>query len=70
MAVKQCLVMTNFYDPHTMSLDAFCRAVAEIGYAGIELMTPGAELPEIVATCARYGLAVPSMVAMPACAMA
>ena len=62
MAVKQCLVMTNFYDPNTMSVDAFCRTVAEIGYAGIELMTPGDALPGIVETCARYSLAVPSMV--------
>lgn len=62
MAVKQCLVMTNFYDPNTMSVDAFCKAVAEIGYAGIELMTPGDALPGIVETCTRYGLAVPSMV--------
>ncbi len=62
MPVKQCLVMTNFYDPQRISLDAFCRAVAEIGYAGIELMTPGEALPEIVEACHRHGLAVPSMV--------
>ena len=58
MSVKQCLVMTNFYDPQRISLDAFCRAVAEIGYAGIELMTPGEALPEIVEACHRHGLAV------------
>lgn len=62
MAVKQCLVITNFFHPQDMSLDAFCRAVADIGYAGIELMNPGDELPAIVETCRRYGLAVPSMV--------
>jgi hydroxypyruvate isomerase len=62
MSVKQCLVMTNFYHPQDIPLDDFCRAVAEIGYAGIELMTPGDELPGIVETCRRYGLAVPSMV--------
>jgi hydroxypyruvate isomerase len=62
MTVKQCLVMTNFYHPQDIPLDDFCRAVAGIGYAGIELMTPGDELPRIVETCRRYGLAVPSMV--------
>ncbi|MHB1318620.1 MAG: hydroxypyruvate isomerase family protein [Anaerolineae bacterium] len=62
MAVKQCLVITNFYRPQDMPLDAFCRAVADIGYARIELMNPGDELPEIIETCRRYGLSVPSMV--------
>ncbi|MGI6368621.1 MAG: hydroxypyruvate isomerase family protein [Anaerolineae bacterium] len=62
MAVKQCLVMTNFYNPSTMTLDDFCREVAEIGYAGIELMNPGDQLSTIVEACHKYGLAVPSMV--------
>ena len=62
MPVKQCLVLPIFYKPDLTTLDAFCATVAEIGYAGIELMRPGDELPEIVATAQRHGLAVASMV--------
>ncbi len=62
MAVKQCLVLPIFYQPQRQTLDAFCAAIAEIGYAAIEIMQPGDDLAKIVATARRHGLAVASMV--------
>jgi hydroxypyruvate isomerase len=62
VAVKQCLVLPIFYQPQRQTLDAFCAAIAEIGYAAIEIMQPGGDLAEIVATARRHGLAVASMV--------
>lgn len=62
MPVKQCAVLDLFYDPQRQTLDDFCRTLAEIGYAAIELMTPGDALGEIVAAAHRHGLAVASMV--------
>ncbi|MBM3190040.1 MAG: TIM barrel protein, partial [Chloroflexi bacterium] len=53
-----------------MSLDAFCRTVADIGYEAIEFFWPGDSpedtilghrLPEIVETARRHGLVVASM---------
>ncbi len=62
MAVKQCAVLTNYFDSNQLSLDDFCSALADIGYAAIELMNPGDALPGIVETARRHGLAVASMV--------
>ena len=62
MAVKQCLVLPIFFQPERQTLDAFCAAIAEIGYAAIEGMRPGDDLAGIVATARRHGLAVASMV--------
>lgn len=63
MPVKQCLVLSNFYRPEDGPLDAFLAAVAEIGFAAIEVMSPTPEeLAEIVSTARAHGLAVASMV--------
>jgi hydroxypyruvate isomerase len=62
MPVKQCAVMHLFHDPARQSLDDFCRTLAEIGYAALEIMAPDESLSEIVATARSHGLAVASMV--------
>ncbi len=62
MAVKQCLVLPLFFDREQLSLDDFCATVAQIGYRAIELMAPGDDLDEIVATARRHGLVVASMI--------
>jgi len=61
VAVKQCLVLPIFYEQDRQTLDAFCAQAAEIGFAAIEVMKVGDELPEIVTTARKHGLAVASM---------
>ena len=62
MPVKQCLVLPIFYPRSGLPLDTFCGVVAEIGYAAIELMRADDDLPLVVETAHRHGLAVASMV--------
>ena len=44
-----------------MPLDAFCEAIAAIGYQAVELFDPGDQLPEIAEAAGRHGLALASM---------
>jgi len=60
MRIKQS-VCYPMMKPAEMSLDELCKLASEIGYAAIELWDRGADLPEVVATANRHGLAVASM---------
>jgi len=62
MAVKQCMVLPIFFKPEETEIDNFCRTVADIGFAAIELMKPDENTESIVEAAHRHGLVVASMV--------
>ena len=61
MPINQCVVLPIFHRRAGMSLDAFCEAIAAIGYKAVEFFDPGEQLSEIAAAAAKHGLALASM---------
>ena len=64
MPIKQCVVLPIFFKPDKigMSLDQFLGVGAEIGFQAVELFTPDASFPGLVAAAHKHGLAVASFV--------